>query len=71
MPRKFYEYVLVVRPHRRKDRRTTNKRPPIKPKTVRVVARSQFDAEWAYRCANPRMTVIEAKRGRQVDPPSP
>ncbi|MCA8946451.1 MAG: hypothetical protein KDB29_09505, partial [Planctomycetes bacterium] len=66
MPRRYYEYVLVVRPHRRNYRGKTKKRPPIKPKTVRVVARSQFDAEWAFRCANPRMTVIEAKRGRQV-----
>jgi len=69
MPRKFYEYVLKVRPHRRHRKGSTQRQRAGKPKTVRVVARSKFDAELVYRNHHPRMMVVEATRGPQVDPP--
>lgn len=71
MPRKFYSFTLTVRPHRRNVKGTTRKRPPDKLTKVVVVAGSKFDAELMFRNANPRMMVVGAERGEQVDPPSP
>lgn len=67
MSRKFYEYVLTVRPHRRRTKTAKPRRAASKKKVVRLVARSKFEAELFFRNENPGMTVTDAERGRQVE----
>ena len=67
MPRKYHLYTLTVRPHRRRTKGKLKKQSARRPKQVKVVARSKFDAELIFRNANPGMMVVEAERGEQVE----
>ena len=67
--RNWYEYTLKVRPHRKRygGQKSSSSR---KPQVVRIVAKSKFDAELAFRNGNPGMTVVSAERGNRVDDPA-
>ncbi|MCA8936835.1 MAG: hypothetical protein KDB68_11610 [Planctomycetes bacterium] len=67
--RKWHEYMLKVRPYRDSRRGAKKKRSATKLKAVQIIARSKLEAELFFRNDNPKMMVIEAKRGKQVDPP--
>lgn len=68
MPRHYYQFLLKVRPH--ENHGSGRPRSAQAVRTVTVVARSKFDAEWAFRSTNPRMTVLRCERGKAVDPPA-
>ncbi|MBZ0136045.1 MAG: hypothetical protein K8I27_06700 [Planctomycetes bacterium] len=67
MPQKYYEFLLNVRPHKNGGRSPVRQSQAVR--TVKIVARSKFDAEWAFRCQYPRMTIVSCQRGKPVDPP--
>lgn len=67
MPARYYEYVIRYRPWR-KGRQRTTRTPAESSRTVKIVARSKFDAEWEFRCRHSRMTITSCKRGKPVDP---
>lgn len=67
MPERYYEYLIRFRPWR-KGR--NGPRIPASPvRTAKFVARTKFDAEWAFKGQHPQMTIISCERGKQVDPP--
>lgn len=68
MPARYYEYVISYRPWR-KGRQRTTRTPAESSRTIRIVARSKFDAEWEFRCRHPRMTILSNIRDKQVPPP--
>lgn len=68
MPQRYYEYAIRFRPWR-KGR--NGPRIPASPvRMVRIVARTKFDAEWAFKGKHPQMTIISCERGKQVPPPA-
>lgn len=68
MAQRYYEYVIQYRPWRKG--RNGPRLPAAPLRTVKIVARTKFDADWEFRCKHPRMTITSCKRGKSVDPPA-
>ncbi|MCG3185038.1 MAG: hypothetical protein ICCCNLDF_03219 [Planctomycetes bacterium] len=65
--RDWWEFTLTVRPWiaRGRGRKTRPKRLS----KVTIIARSGFDAIYAYKAKNPRMLVVSCKKGKRAKPP--
>lgn len=67
MPRKHYEWLIRFRPWR-KGRHGSSRTPATRLRSVKIVAGTKFDAQWAFKGKHPQMTIVSCERGKQVPP---